>query len=239
MNYMLMISSDGVSTEEKRAAMQAEMPGYVAEMDRRGLCLFGRELMPPTTAATVRVREGETLVSDGPFAETKEYVAGMDLIECEDLDAAIEVAAAHPVARFNPIEVRPLLEGFEYPESARDWATSEPGDSYLLFMCVDGIPGPDDVKASLASEGRAWASRQHQRGVYVAGWPLGHADTATTVRVRGGDTLMSDGPFIEAKEFIGGFGLLQGVSRDEAIQIAAEHPLARHHRVEVRRFVEQ
>jgi hypothetical protein len=54
------------------------------------------------------VREEEVLLSDGPFAETKEWIAGYDLIECEDLDEAIEVASRHPVARFGSIEVRPL-----------------------------------------------------------------------------------------------------------------------------------
>jgi hypothetical protein len=56
----------------------------------------------------VRVRDGEALVSDGPFAETKEQILGYDLIECGDLDQAIEVAVKHPVARFGTIEVRPL-----------------------------------------------------------------------------------------------------------------------------------
>jgi hypothetical protein len=54
------------------------------------------------------VREEEVLLSDGPFAETKEWIAGYDIIECEDLDEAIEVASRHPVARFGSIEVRPL-----------------------------------------------------------------------------------------------------------------------------------
>ena len=73
------------------------VPGWVEEMDGRGVRLLGRELDLPETAATVRVRDGETLVSDGPFAETKEFVAGFDVLECADLDEAIEVAAKHPV----------------------------------------------------------------------------------------------------------------------------------------------
>jgi hypothetical protein len=58
-------------------------------------------------ATTVQVRGGEVLIADGPFAETKEQIAGFDILECADLDEAIEVAAKHPVARFGKIEVRP------------------------------------------------------------------------------------------------------------------------------------
>jgi len=58
----------------------------------------------------VRVRSGEVLVADGPFAETKEQIGGLDLVECADLDEAIEVASKHPVARFGSIEVRPFWE---------------------------------------------------------------------------------------------------------------------------------
>jgi len=67
-------------------------------------------LRPGSDATTVRVREEEVLLSDGPFAETKEQIAGYGIIECENLDEAIEVASRHPVARFGSIEVRPLWE---------------------------------------------------------------------------------------------------------------------------------
>ena len=63
-----------------------------------------------SAATTVRVRGDEVLLSDGPFAETKEQVGGYDLIECENLDEAVEVASKHPVARFGTIEVRPIWE---------------------------------------------------------------------------------------------------------------------------------
>lgn len=68
-------------------------------MDGSGARLFGRELDLPRSAVTVRVRAGETLVSDGPFAETKEFLAGFDLLDCADLDEAIDAAAKSPVAR--------------------------------------------------------------------------------------------------------------------------------------------
>ena len=91
--------------------MQREIPGWDEEMERRGVLLLGRPLdLPETaeTAATVRVRDGQTMVTDGPFTEAKEWIAGFDLVECSDLDEAIEVASKIPGARHGSIEVRPI-----------------------------------------------------------------------------------------------------------------------------------
>jgi hypothetical protein len=79
-------------------------------MDGRGVRLEGDRLRPVSDATSVRVRGGEVLVTDGPFAEAKEQIAGYDVIECTDLDEAIEVASKHPMARFGMIEVRPFWE---------------------------------------------------------------------------------------------------------------------------------
>jgi len=83
---------------------------WVQEMDARGVRKLGSRLRPVSDATTVRVRGGEVLLSDGPFAETKEQIGGFDLLECQDLDEAIEVASKHPGAKFGTIEVRPLWE---------------------------------------------------------------------------------------------------------------------------------
>ena len=83
---------------------------WVAEMGSRGVRLFGSELAPTGSARTVRGREPGAIVTDGPFAETGEQVVGFDVLECADLDEAIEIAAKHPVARYGTIEVRPFWE---------------------------------------------------------------------------------------------------------------------------------
>jgi hypothetical protein len=233
MNYLLMICA-GEDREPSTPRMGIEQ--WVEESDRAGRRLLGRPLDPPDTAATVRVRDGETLLSDGPFAEAKEFVAGFDIVDCADLDEAIELAANHPVAAFGTVEVRPFYAEFNLPEAAREWERTEPSDSWALFMCVDGIPATDEEEAAIRAESIAWGERLTERGTLVAGHPLAHADTATCVRVSGGETLLSDGPFVEAKEFIGGFAILQGIDREEAIGLAAQHPLAAYHRVEVRAF---
>ncbi|MBV9379705.1 MAG: hypothetical protein JOY82_08430 [Streptosporangiaceae bacterium] len=112
MRYMLLVCADESVqlSPEEQAAIGPDTEAWVAEMDRRGVRLQGNQLRRVSDATTVRVRGGEVLATDGPFAETKEQIAGFDLLECADLDEAIEVAAKHPVARIGTIEVRPFWE---------------------------------------------------------------------------------------------------------------------------------
>jgi hypothetical protein len=81
---------------------------WVGEMDRRKVRILGNRLTGVDAATTVRRRSGKVLVTDGPFAETKEWIAGFDILECANLDEAIDIAAKHPMARFGRIEIRPF-----------------------------------------------------------------------------------------------------------------------------------
>lgn len=107
--YMLLICGEEENAQaEPDEQVIAETVAWVEEMNARGVRKSGNRLRLPSDATTVRVRDGSVLLSDGPFTETKEQVMGYDLIECADLDEAIEVAARHPSARLGSIEVRPL-----------------------------------------------------------------------------------------------------------------------------------
>ena len=112
MKYMLLICTDGSVelSQEQRAAIPAATEAWVNEMDSTGVRLMGERLRPGSDATTVRVRGGDVLLADGPFAETKEQIGGFDIIECADLDQALDVAAKHPVAGFGMIEVRPFWQ---------------------------------------------------------------------------------------------------------------------------------
>jgi hypothetical protein len=104
--YLMIVCIDPtVSPADAEGGM--DIDAWVAEMDGRGVRLDGRAL-EPGDATTVRVRSGETLISDGPFAETKELMVGYDMLDCKDLDEAIEVAAKIPGSRSGTIEVRPI-----------------------------------------------------------------------------------------------------------------------------------
>jgi hypothetical protein len=112
MKYMLLVCWDtenmNEQTEPQPGAAEAEGFPWLDDLQARGRWLTGDQLAPPRRARSVRVRNGKTVVTDGPFAETKEAVGGFDLIEAESLEEAVEIAAGHPVAQAGTIEVRPL-----------------------------------------------------------------------------------------------------------------------------------
>jgi hypothetical protein len=105
--YMMFVVADPDHTPEDAAAAP-DVEQWVERWAPVGVRLQGDRLRPTEDATTVRVRAGELLVTDGPFTESKEWIAGFDVLECDDLDAAIEVAAGHPMAYAGRIELRPF-----------------------------------------------------------------------------------------------------------------------------------
>ena len=107
MKYLMLVCYDPdykAEPDEK----EPEVDDWVTEMDGRGIRLMGNRTRPASDATTVRVRNREVLLTDGPYAETKEQMAGFDILECADLDEAIEVASKHPMAWGGMIELRPF-----------------------------------------------------------------------------------------------------------------------------------
>jgi hypothetical protein len=117
MKYMLIhyideaiLNAEEDGTAEPSPDEEREINAWDEEMDARGILAGGGVLAVPRSTTTLRVRDGELLVTDGPFAETKEQIAGYSVLECADLDQAIEVASRHPTARFGTFELRPYLD---------------------------------------------------------------------------------------------------------------------------------
>ena len=238
MKYLMLIRADGLPASEELVVMQRELHGWEEEMNGRGARLLGRELDLPETAATVRVRDGQTLVTDGPFAETKEFIAGFDLLECADLDEAVEVAAKCAVSWFQTIEIRPFLGGLRLGEQAFAFGRGEDGAArpYLLIMWIGGTPAAPLGDDAVMQESEAWRQDMAAGGHHVLGNALQGPDTAMTVRVRDGDTQLGNGPCTGATEFIAGIDVVSCADRQQAIQLAAAHPFARYHAIEVRPF---
>jgi hypothetical protein len=245
MTYLLLICiSENVQlTPEESAAMGPATESWVAEMAARGVRKEGAALRGVREAVNVRVRDGEVLVSDGPFAETKEQIAGYDVVECSGLDEAIEVAAKHPVAPFGAVEVRPFDPAGWWRSEDRRGPDDDP--EYLMIHCLDETaelsPADDcDVPGSAAArEQQAWDTQTYARGVKLAGGRLRSAGAAQTVRLRDGEVLVTDGPFAEAKEQVAGLNVLTCPSMAEAIEIAAQHPTARIGTFELRPFAQE
>jgi hypothetical protein len=105
--YMMLVCFDPSVPGDQESAPGYDIDTWVSEMDGRGVRLEGHPL-PVGDATTVRVRHGEVLLTDGPFIEAKEHMAGYDILECADLDEAIEVASKHPLARQGAMELRPF-----------------------------------------------------------------------------------------------------------------------------------
>ena len=118
MNYLLLIYSDpsraaGMTEDEIQAAREEVRPEWHELFDYLGThaaSVAGHELDDPETAKTLRYEDGRAVVTDGPYAETKEIIGGLFFLECNDLDEAIDMAAHVPIAKRGSVEIRPLVE---------------------------------------------------------------------------------------------------------------------------------
>jgi hypothetical protein len=112
MRYALLIYQDeAVEIDvDERAERFASYTSFIADLDGRGVLHAQLRLQPTRTATTVQVRQGELVIADGPFAETKEQIGGVFIVECADLDEAIAIAARIPTADQDTIEVRPVWQ---------------------------------------------------------------------------------------------------------------------------------
>ena len=107
MRFMLLICHNSSFTAR---TVKGDSAAWLEEMERRGVRKHGDRLRPAAEAKTVSMRDGELLVRDGPFAETRDEVAGYDIIECADFDEAIEIASKHAAAKFRKIEISPIWQ---------------------------------------------------------------------------------------------------------------------------------
>ncbi|MCL4265989.1 MAG: YciI family protein [Anaerolineae bacterium] len=114
MQYLMLIYNNEAemmsANPEELQAISNEYWAFTREIQEKGLDLGNNGLQPTSTATTVRVREGKIMTTDGPFAETKEQLAGYYLLNCENLDQAIKYAAKIPSARSGSVEIRPIWE---------------------------------------------------------------------------------------------------------------------------------
>lgn len=111
MQYMFLLYHDeNALTEEQRAQCYGDSAAYGRKLHAEGRRVVAQPLYPTATATSVRTREGKRLVTDGPFAETREQLGGFFLIDAENLDEAIEIAGNIPAGKWGTVEIRPVLE---------------------------------------------------------------------------------------------------------------------------------
>lgn len=106
MRYLMLVMTD--PEPDTDSAPIPDVGAWVDRHDRSGERVLGDRVRPAEDATGVRIRKGELLITDGPFSETKDWIAGFDVLECSDLDQAIRIAAGHPMARIGRLELRPF-----------------------------------------------------------------------------------------------------------------------------------
>jgi hypothetical protein len=182
----------------------------------------GAALEGAATATTIRHGDAEPLVTSGPYAETAEALGGLFVLEADTLDDAIELARKIPAALDGWVSLRPMVEWFDRGKQAN--GTRE-APRYVAFIYGKESDG-DQPDTPAWDEGLA----AHQRfmdavgDAVQAGGALHPIATATTVQVRDGDVIVSDGPFAESAEVIGGFYVLRAADRDTAVAVARQIP---------------
>lgn len=238
MNYMLLVySPEQAWTREEWTQCTVDSTKVCEELASQGRFIAASPLHPVATGITVRVREGERHTTKGPFAETTEQLGGYFLINVDNLDEAIAVAAKLPSAKKGTVEIRPLfpLEGlppYQFERKGRRF----------MFLCYDdeaawAKAGPEAHRSAM-EEALQLVRKLHANGQYCAAAPLQPVSMATSVRIRDGKRTVTDGPFAETREILGGFYVVSLEDLDQAVIIAAEHSGARVGSVEVRELVE-
>jgi hypothetical protein len=231
MQYMLIHTGapdlSGAWDDEAWAALTS----WLDETTGSGVSIEGSPLRLDADATTVKVRDGRLIVTDGPYAETKEQVVGYDVIECASLDEALGWAGRHPHARMGAVEVRALVGGaaaVHLPEP------SAGKTRYMMLVCTD--PAVDPREFAHAEPVGPWVAEMDGRGIRLFGSELEPPSAARTVRVREERAIVTDGPFVETKEQVAGFDVLECADLDEVLETAAKHPMARLGLLEVRPF---
>ena len=107
MKYMMFVVTDSQRDTESD---ESDVDLWVEELDSSGKRVIGEVLQAPSEARVVRVRDGKRYITDGPFAETKEWICGFDILDVDSMDEAIEIASRHPMARNGQLELRPFMQ---------------------------------------------------------------------------------------------------------------------------------
>ncbi len=223
--FALLIGPEPKLTPEEGAA---EMAAYQSFHATAGSAIRSGDALG-SAADAVRISGGPDapVITDGPFAEGAEVAGGYYVLEAENLDDALALARNIPAAKRGAVEVRPI---FHTKDS--EWSRSDAGWLALLLEPPAAVntPGTPEWEEEAGRHGEfAAAAGDH----IVAGAALHEPATATTVRVRDGEVLLTDGPYAEGAEIATGVYMLSAADRDEAVKLASMIPAST---VEVRQL---
>jgi hypothetical protein len=219
MHYFALLLSPETDRPADPAAQAAEMGAYQAFHTAAAAAIrAGDALLPSSTGVRINGGPDHPSVTDGPFAESAEVAGGYYVFEADDLDEALELAKQIPAAKYGAVEVWPMVMWNQpsQPLDGSHWLA-------LLLEPVDNVvtPGSPEWEVGIAAHGEfGAAAADHNK----AGAALQPPAMATTVRVRDGKAVFTDGPYVEGAEVANGFYVLSATDRDEAVKIASMIP---------------
>src|SRR6516165_10520638 len=223
---------DAMSDSEREAIIE-ECFAYDDTLRRGGHWTgTGEALQSSRAAKTLRSKGGKVIVTDGPYAETKEQLGGLGVIEARDLNHAVELMVNHPAIRFGPIEIRPIdgeLTARVQPEPEDSKGSSEG----MTFVCLGyGDENAWNAMSNAERDARigeciTYDTVLRKYGLSVGGVALQSVRTAKTLRSRGGRAVVTDGPYAETKEQIGGIAINKFNDIERAIEAWLKHPCLR------------
>jgi hypothetical protein len=232
---------DAKSAGERDAAIE-ECFRYDDELLKDGHWLDGGQALQGTrTAKTLRWESGKVVVTDGPFAETKEQLGGIGVLEARNMGHAVELILKHPAVRLGPIEIRPVDEEMFQRNQALDAkyrndaaAASRANADNVKFAAIGyGCAAPRNSSDTLASDAMleeciAFDVARRKAGQWLGGIKLQGVETAKTLRAKDGKVFVTDGPFAETKEQLGGVVVLGLPDMNHAIELLSNHPALRY-----------
>jgi hypothetical protein len=244
MRYLLQIYSPENSwTPEEREQCMETSSSIARELAAEGKLICSSPLHPVATGSTLRLRNGEQLVTAGPFAETTEQLGGFYLLDVATQEEAVAVAKRLPPAKKGTVEVRPVREVKDLPPEKV--TPGDIGDSgtppglkrYMIFCYHEEAfwaNAGEEAYSEALGEAIALCRRFASEGKYLSASPLLPSTTAKSVRVRNDRPTVTDGPFAETREVLGGYYMILAKDQAEALAVAAQTPGARDGSCEVR-----
>lgn len=242
MRYLVLLAADEAAMPQPGTAdFDADMAAFDAFGEVAGPAIVaGEELADRSTCRTIRHTGGEVTITDGPFAESVEGIGGFFVLDAGDLDDAVELARLIPPVRYGSVEVRPMVEWSESDGSeGSGQASGAAGPRWLAT-----IHGPETDVEVPGSPGWDEGAAEHGRFADAAGPALLASGavypttSATTLRLRDGELLVTDGPYAESVEVVGGFYLLRG-ELDAVLELAARIPVVDRGGVQLQAIVDR
>jgi hypothetical protein len=195
----------------------------------------GAALQPSGTAKVLRWKNGAVLITDGPFTETKEQLGGIGVLEASDMGQAVELMSTHPGLRYGAtFEIRPIDEESLKRQAAflEKWRDSVPardakGVRFASLGYINeqgsGFASISDFEAMM-KQCLAFDEERVKSGQWLKGIGLQGTRTARTLRAKAGKVVVTDGPFAETREWLGGVVVLELKDLDQAVELLSNHP---------------